>query len=89
MTCCGAAANGVIDLAHERFTKNLLTERVSAGRPQLVTVRDKTEARYIVEQVLSNREVGTTLNQPAVLFRVCPRERRECNSVCAPPSKYS
>ena len=65
-----AAANGVIDLAQERFTKNLWTERVSAERPQLVTVRDETDqARYIVEQVLSNREVGTTLKQQAVLFR--------------------
>src|SRR5262249_13217889 len=65
-----AAANGVIDLARERFTKNLWTERDSAERPQLVTVRDETDqARYIVEQVLSNREVGTTLKQQAVLFR--------------------
>src|SRR4029077_16896419 len=37
---------------------------------QLVTVRDEADqARYIVEQVLSNREVGTTLKQQAVLFR--------------------
>ena len=65
-----AAANGVIDLAPERFTKNLWTERVSVERPQLVTVRDETDqARYIVEQVLGNREVGTTLKQQAVLFR--------------------
>jgi DNA helicase II / ATP-dependent DNA helicase PcrA len=65
-----AAANGVIDLARERFTKNLWTERDSAERPQPVTVRDETDqARYIVEQVLSNREVGTTLKQQAVLFR--------------------
>ena len=65
-----AAANGVIDLASERFTKNLWTERVSAERPQLVSVRDEADqAHYIVEQVLSNREVGTTLKQQAVLFR--------------------
>ncbi|WP_394889228.1 ATP-dependent helicase [Mesorhizobium sp. AaZ16] len=65
-----AAANGVIDLAAERFTKNLWTERQSAERPRLVTVRDETEqARYIVEHVLENREVGATLKQQAVLFR--------------------
>jgi DNA helicase-2/ATP-dependent DNA helicase PcrA len=65
-----AAANGVIDLARERFTKNLWTERGSTQRPQLVTVRDEADqARYIVEQVLSNREIGTTLKQQAVLFR--------------------
>jgi DNA helicase II / ATP-dependent DNA helicase PcrA len=39
-------------------------------RPQLVTVRDEADqARYIVEQVLSNREIGTALKQQAVLFR--------------------
>ena len=32
-----AAANGVIDLAAERFTKNLWTDRASAEHPRLVT----------------------------------------------------
>jgi DNA helicase II / ATP-dependent DNA helicase PcrA len=65
-----AAANGVIDLAAERFTKNLWTERQSAERPQLVSVRDEADqAGYIVERVLENREVGTSLKQQAVLFR--------------------
>jgi DNA helicase-2/ATP-dependent DNA helicase PcrA len=65
-----AAANGVIDLASERFTKNLWTERQSSARPHLVTVRDEADqARYIVEEVLENRENGTLLKQQAVLFR--------------------
>ena len=65
-----AAANGVIDLASERFTKNLWTERQSAERPRLVTVRDEADqARYVVERVLENRETGTLLKQQAVLFR--------------------
>ena len=65
-----AAANGVIEMAAERFTKSLWSERESAERPRIVAVRDETEqARYIVEQVLENREVGTTLKQQAVLFR--------------------
>ncbi|MCD7107700.1 ATP-dependent helicase [Rhizobium sp. DKSPLA3] len=65
-----AAANGVIDLARERFTKNLWTERQSAERPKLVTVKDETDqAAFIVEQVLANRETGMTLKQQAVLFR--------------------
>ena len=65
-----AAANGVIELARERFTKNLWTERESLERPKLVTVRDETEqASFIVEQVLANRETGMTLKQQAVLFR--------------------
>src|SRR5882672_6882032 len=65
-----AAANGVIGLAVERFTKNLWTERQSAERPQLVSVRDEADqASYIIEHVLENREVGTFLKQQAVLFR--------------------
>jgi DNA helicase-2/ATP-dependent DNA helicase PcrA len=65
-----AAANGVIDLASERFTKNLWTDRQSAERPELVSVRDEADqARYVVERILENREVGTSLKQQAVLFR--------------------
>jgi DNA helicase-2/ATP-dependent DNA helicase PcrA len=65
-----AAANGVIDLAAERFTKNLWTDRQSAERPQLVSVRDESDqARYVVERILENREAGIALKQQAVLFR--------------------
>jgi DNA helicase-2/ATP-dependent DNA helicase PcrA len=65
-----AAANGVIELARERFTKNLWTDRSSGAKPQLVTVRDEADqARCIVERVLENRESGTLLKQQAVLFR--------------------
>jgi DNA helicase-2/ATP-dependent DNA helicase PcrA len=65
-----AAANGVIDLAAERFTKNLWTDRTSGGKPQLVGVRDEADqARYIVERILENRESGSLLKQQAVLFR--------------------
>ncbi len=65
-----AAANCVIGLARERFTKNLWTERSSAQLPRLVTVRDEADqARYVVEQVLSNREEGFRLKEQAVLFR--------------------
>src|SRR6516164_8943569 len=65
-----AAANGVISLAKERFTKNLWTERVSSKKPQAVNVQDDAnQARYIVEQVLAKREQGMLLKQQAVLFR--------------------
>src|SRR6201746_44461 len=65
-----AAANGVIGLAKERFTKNLWTERTSGSKPQLVTVRDEADqARCIVERILENRESGTRLKEQAVLFR--------------------
>ncbi|MGJ4926558.1 ATP-dependent helicase [Bradyrhizobium sp. HKCCYLS2038] len=64
------AANGVIGLARERFTKNLWTDRTATRKPQLVTVRDEADqARYIVEQVLAKREEGIVLKQQAVLFR--------------------
>src|SRR3979411_1530786 len=59
-----AAANGVIGVARERFTKNLGTDRASGARPQLVTVRDEADqARCIVERVLQNREAGALLKQ--------------------------
>ena len=65
-----AAANGVIDLAAERFTKNLWSDRDAAERPRLVAVRDEADqARYIVERVLENREAGSLLKHQAVLFR--------------------
>ncbi|WP_137151451.1 ATP-dependent helicase [Devosia sp. FKR38] len=65
-----AAANGVIELASERFTKNLWTERQSDAKPLLVTVRDEADqARYVVEKVLDAREGGMTLKNQAVLFR--------------------
>jgi DNA helicase-2/ATP-dependent DNA helicase PcrA len=65
-----AAANGVIDLASERFTKNLWTDRQSAERPQLVSVQDEADqAVYIVERVLENREIGMPLKEQAILFR--------------------
>ena len=64
------AANGVIDGAAERFTKNLWTDRESNALPCLVAVRDEaTQAQYIVERILDNREGGSPLKQQAVLFR--------------------
>jgi DNA helicase-2/ATP-dependent DNA helicase PcrA len=64
------AANGVIELAKERFTKNLWSDREDGTRPLLVAVRDEADqARYIVERVLETREAGALLKQQAVLFR--------------------
>ncbi len=65
-----AAANAVIELAAERFTKNLWSDRVSDERPQLVSVKDdRDQARFIVERVLERREEGIQLKSQAVLFR--------------------
>jgi DNA helicase-2/ATP-dependent DNA helicase PcrA len=65
-----AAANAVIDLASERFTKNLWSDRSSADLPMLVNVADdNAQAGYIVESILANREAGVALKAQAVLFR--------------------
>ena len=71
------AANGVIGLAEERFSKNLWTERASSQRPRLVSVRDEADqAGYVVEQVLARREEGTRLKAQAVLFRASSHSAR-------------
>ena len=65
-----AAANAVIELASERFTKNLWSDRPSAERPALVNVADDVaQAGYVVERILENREAGIALKSQAVLFR--------------------
>ena len=65
-----AAANAVIDLATERYKKNLRSERASAERPQIVSVRDEADqARYVAERILHHRETAIALKQQAVLFR--------------------
>jgi ATP-dependent DNA helicase UvrD/PcrA len=65
-----AAANAVIELASERFTKNLWSDRASAERPHLVNVADDIgQAGYIVGRILENREAGIRLKAQAVLFR--------------------
>jgi DNA helicase II / ATP-dependent DNA helicase PcrA len=65
-----AAANAVIDLAVEQHKKELRSDRHSAERPQLVSVRDEADqARYVAERVLEHREAGIRLKQQSVLFR--------------------
>src|SRR5271163_3529558 len=65
-----AAANAVIALAPERFTKNLWTERPTGAPPLIVTVADDADqARFVAERVLANREAGASLKNQAVLFR--------------------
>jgi len=65
-----AAANAVIAQAKERYTKDLWSERASAHRPHLVSVRDESDqASYVVDQILERRERGIVLKAQAVLFR--------------------
>jgi DNA helicase-2/ATP-dependent DNA helicase PcrA len=53
------AANAVIGLAAERFTKDLWSLRESAEKPGVVVVNDEAEqARFVVEQVLARREAA-------------------------------
>lgn len=64
------AANGVIALARERFTKNLFSRRVGIERPALVTTDDEMgQVEYVVKAILAAREEGVALKQQAVLFR--------------------
>jgi DNA helicase II / ATP-dependent DNA helicase PcrA len=64
------ASNAVIAGARERHTKNLWTEKPSSHRPQLLLVPDEAEqARWVADQVLRQREAGSTLKSQAVLFR--------------------
>jgi DNA helicase-2/ATP-dependent DNA helicase PcrA len=65
-----AAANAVIALAAERYSKNLWSQRQSAEKPQLVNVADDpAQVGYIVDKILENRETGIALKAQAVLFR--------------------
>jgi DNA helicase-2/ATP-dependent DNA helicase PcrA len=65
-----SAATAVINLARERFTKHLWSDRASTELPQLVSVRDETDqARYVATKILAYREAGIRLKTQAVLFR--------------------
>jgi DNA helicase-2/ATP-dependent DNA helicase PcrA len=65
-----SAATAIINLARERFTKHLWSDRASAELPQLVSVRDETDqARYVATKILAYREAGIRLKTQAVLFR--------------------
>jgi DNA helicase-2/ATP-dependent DNA helicase PcrA len=72
-----AAANAVIALAAERYTKDLWTERTAGTRPRIVAVRDEADqAGCVVEQVLARRESGIVLKSQAVLFRAAQHSAR-------------
>jgi DNA helicase-2/ATP-dependent DNA helicase PcrA len=65
-----AASNAVIAGARERHAKNLFTDKASSQRAQLVLVPDEAQqARWVADQVLRQREAGSTLKSQAVLFR--------------------
>ena len=64
------ASNAVIAQARERHPKNLWTDKASSRRPRLLLVPDEAcQARWVADEVLRQRESGTTLKRQAVLFR--------------------
>jgi DNA helicase II / ATP-dependent DNA helicase PcrA len=64
------AANAVIALAAERFTKTLFSRRAPLERPRWVTTFDETsQVEYVVSEILAQREAGVPLQKQAVLFR--------------------
>jgi DNA helicase-2/ATP-dependent DNA helicase PcrA len=64
------ASNAVIAAARERHAKELWTDKVSGRRAQLLLVPDEAQqARWVADEVLRQREAGSTLKSQAVLFR--------------------
>ncbi|HXU73674.1 MAG TPA: ATP-dependent helicase [Polyangia bacterium] len=64
------AANAVIGLAAERFTKNLFSTRPSSAKPLLVSAADEdAQVDYVVSKIMEAREAGVPLKRQAVLFR--------------------
>jgi DNA helicase-2/ATP-dependent DNA helicase PcrA len=64
------AANAIMQLAPEGFTKALFSMRRTPQKPCLITTRDEDgQVDYVVRRVLENREAGLKLRQQAVLFR--------------------
>jgi DNA helicase-2/ATP-dependent DNA helicase PcrA len=65
-----AASNAVIAAARERHAKDLFSDKASSRRPQLVLVPDEAQqAQWVADEVLRQREAGSTLKSQAVLFR--------------------
>jgi DNA helicase-2/ATP-dependent DNA helicase PcrA len=64
------AANQVIGISAERFTKDLFSTRTQGCPPLLISVEDELiQVEYIVARILEHRESGVLLKQQAVLFR--------------------
>jgi DNA helicase II / ATP-dependent DNA helicase PcrA len=62
--------NLVIAQAHERYTKELWTDRKGGTKPELVTCVDESQQdEAVIKRVLEHYEQGIPLKQQAVLFR--------------------
>ena len=63
-------ANRLIAESERQYRKNLFTARRGGAKPTYVTVEDgDSEAEYVADAVLENRESGMLLMNQAVLFR--------------------
>ena len=64
------SANCLIAESERQYRKNLFSSGKNGGKPRYVTVEDSdTEAEYVVQEILGNRELGMQLMNQAVLFR--------------------
>jgi len=64
------AANAVMELARDRYSKNLWSEQQAGSLPRLVVCQDEYEqAEFLTRQILSHHEGGIELRRQAVLFR--------------------
>jgi len=62
--------NAVIQLAREKYSKELFSEIEGVQKPIYVEAKDENEqSSFIAQQVLNLREEGISLDQMAVLFR--------------------
>ena len=57
-----AAANGVIGLASEQYSKELWSSKTSGELPQLVTVRDETDQAAFMKKLWDRTEVRVRVN---------------------------
>lgn len=63
-------ANAIMEPARQRFTKQLWSERHGGPKPALVTCADElSQASFIADRILENREGSVRLTRQAVLFR--------------------
>ena len=64
------SANCLIAESERQYRKHLFSRSRSGAKPAYVTVEDgDSEAEFVVEAVLDNREQGMALKEQAVLFR--------------------
>jgi DNA helicase-2/ATP-dependent DNA helicase PcrA len=71
------AANALMAHATESFAKTLTSSKLSAELPYLITVEDEaTQAIFVADQVLEQREAGIELRHQAVLIRASHHSAR-------------